>query len=125
MTPVKRALSGTALVFDLAAERRTVREQVGASGRSARTLLKSGPLRVTIVGLGAGGALAPHRADGPITIQVVEGEVELEAGGQRRALGTGSLVALDAGVEHAVRSEHGGIFLLTVVAGEGGPAPAA
>ncbi len=57
-----------------------------------------------------------HEADGPITIQVLEGSIVLHAGGETHALGTGALMALDSGVRHDVSSEDGGFFLLTVIA---------
>lgn len=117
MTPVHRTLAGDVLAFDLAAEIRTVREELAAThSRIARTLVKEGPLRLTLVGVGAGGSLREHQAEGPISIHVLEGEIALDAGGQTRTMPAGSLAALDAGVRHAVRSSRGGLFLLTVAA---------
>jgi quercetin dioxygenase-like cupin family protein len=80
----------------------------------ARTLVKQGPLRLTLVGLGPGGTIRPHQADAPITIHVLEGEILLEAGGDVHRVSNGSLVALDGGVRHAVSAPQGGFFLLTV-----------
>lgn len=117
MTPVHRALQGDVLVFNLADEMQTVREEL-ASGhaRIARTLVKEGPLRVTLIGLSPGGALHAHHAEAPITIQVLDGKIELEVGGAVRSLVTGALAALDGSVRHAVRSSGGGLFLLTLAA---------
>jgi len=84
------------------------------SGRTARTLVKEGPLRVTLVALGSGGALATHRTDGPITLHVLSGEVSCRAGTDEWGLVSGDLLSLGAGVEHAVESASGGVFLLTV-----------
>ena len=69
-----------------------------------------------------GGSLHPHKADGPITVQVLEGEVEFTVGETAHALSAGTLLALDGGITHAVHSAHGGIFLLTVVRGSGAAA---
>ncbi len=115
MSPVNRRITGAALELSLSDEARVVKEQLHAGKeRAARTLIKDGPLRVTLVGLRAGGALASHKADGPITVQVLEGTVEFEAEGQEWTLSTGALFALDAGVTHSVRAPEGGLFLLTV-----------
>jgi quercetin dioxygenase-like cupin family protein len=84
-------------------------------GRSARTLVKDGPLRLTIVALGQGGTLPAHRTDGPITIHVLEGEVTVSALEQEYTLGPSDVLALGPGLEHAARSATGGVFLLTVV----------
>lgn len=114
MSPVQHPVSGPALAFDLDAEMRHVREHLAAGGRSARTLVKNGTLRATLIGLAPTGAIAPHAAAGPITVQVLEGAIELEAQGRTHPLAAGSLFALDAGIVHAVRSPQGGVFLLTL-----------
>jgi quercetin dioxygenase-like cupin family protein len=114
MSPVQHPVSGPALVVDLATGLRTVHEQLATTSRSARTLVKNGSLRATLVGLAAGGTLASHSADGPITVHVLEGAIELEANGKTWSLSSGSLFALDAGIVHHVRAPAGGVFLLTV-----------
>ena len=114
--PVQRIVSGPALSFSLDQEIRTVREQLATTTRSARTLVKNGPLRATVMGLAPGGELASHSADGPITVHVLEGAIEFEAEGTSWPLPAGSLFALDAGIPHRVRSPGGGVFLLTVAA---------
>lgn len=75
MPSIQRPLSGDILVFDIDEERERAAdpELINRSGRNARTLLKDGPLRVTLVVLGAAGELAEHEAAGPITVQVVNG----------------------------------------------------
>jgi quercetin dioxygenase-like cupin family protein len=78
--------------------------------------VKEGALRLTLVGLGPGGALHEHEAGGPITIHVLDGELELNAGGETRALRIGALIALDRRVRHAVSSSRGALFLLTLAA---------
>ncbi|HEY0995091.1 MAG TPA: hypothetical protein VGD77_03795 [Gemmatimonadaceae bacterium] len=114
MSPVQHPVNGPTLVFSLADETRTVREQLAAGSRSARTLVKNGTLRATLIGVSAGGELAPHSAAGPLTVHVLEGAIEFEAQGHAHHLAAGSLLALDAGIVHAVRSGAGGIFLLTL-----------
>jgi quercetin dioxygenase-like cupin family protein len=114
VSPVQRTITGT-LELSLQDEIRIVRDQLRTTGeRTARTLVKHGPLRTTLVGLAPGGTLASHKADGPITVQVLEGTVEFEADGQRWTLYTGSLLALESGITHSVSAPEGGVFLLTV-----------
>jgi len=116
MSPVQHPVTGHVLVFSLADEMRAVRDALGtARERVGRTLVKDGPLRVTLVAVGAGGGLEAHRAEGPISVHVLEGEIAFEAEGRTWTLGPGDLLALDRGIPHAVRSERGGVFLLTVV----------
>ena len=116
MTPVKHPVSGPALTFSLPEEMALLKTELrNAPARSAKTLIKEGPVTVTLIGVNAGGSLHAHRAAGPITLQVLEGEVELAIGETTRALPVGTLLALEGGITHAVHSAHGGIFLLTVV----------
>ena len=98
------------------------RELAENPARAGRTIVKEGALTVTIVGVKPGGELRPHNADGPITVQVLEGEIEVQSGGTSRTLPTGTIVAFNSGIVHGVTSPRGGIFLLTVVNGTDRPA---
>lgn len=117
MPSIDRPLAATALHYQLDPERLPDLidgELLASGGRSARTLVKDGPLRVTLVSLAAGGALASHRAAGPITVHVLSGALRFTAGESVRTLAAGDLLALGAGIEHAVESADGADFLLTV-----------
>lgn len=117
MSPVHRSLAGEVLTFDLAEEMRLVREElVGGRIRIARTLVKEDSIRLTLVGLAPGGGLDEHDAPGPVTIHVMEGELEVTAGGETATYAAGALIALDRRVRHAVRSLRGAMFLLTLAA---------
>jgi quercetin dioxygenase-like cupin family protein len=61
--------------------------------------------------------------NGPIPLHVLEGAIELEAEGERWTPPAGALLALDAGITHAVSAPTGGAFLLAVVAVPGGATP--
>ncbi len=117
MSSIDRPLSGTALQFHLRTEIERVKDPAAATGheRHSRTLVKEGALRVTLISLRAGGHVAPHHADGPITVQVLEGDIELGVAGSDHRLLPGDLLVVDKGIEHEVRSQDGGTFLLTVV----------
>lgn len=116
MSPVRHRVSGVVLSFSLAEEtRRVLGELAETETRIARTLVKEGPVRVTLVAVAAGGELREHTAEGPVTIHVLDGAIDLDAAGTTWPASAGTLLALDAGVAHAVRSPEGAIFLLTVV----------
>lgn len=117
MSSLDRSLSGDVLRFRLAEEQASVADPLllERHGRNARTLVKAGPLRVTLVMVRPGGHIAAHRADGPITVQVLEGDVRFRAAGQEHRLNPGDLLVVEARVEHEVASDVGGTFLLTVV----------
>jgi len=116
MSSIQQRVPGQSHSFSLQGEMRKLREELpSASARIARTLVKDGPLTMTLVVVRSGGRLHEHRAAGPVTIQVLEGKIELDVAGECCPLSAGMLLALDAGVPHAVNSARGGAFLLTVV----------
>ncbi len=122
MSPVHRRLAADLLTFDLGAEMRTVRaELAGGHTRIARTLVKEGSLRLTLVGLAAGGALRSHRTDSPVTIHVLDGAITLDVEGAVREMKAGELAALGLGVAHGVGSAGGAFILLTVAADSAAP----
>ena len=121
MSSIDRPLSADVLVFHLTDERAHAADPaiLARGGRNARTLLKDGALRVTLITLAAGGAIAEHHATGPITVQVLEGALRFSAAGEDHALAAGDLLCLGAGIHHAVASDGGAAFLLTIGAPPG------
>jgi len=116
MSSFDRPIDGKAFVRHLKQDEKLIdRALVERHGRSSRTLVKEGPLRLTLVELGPGGELAPHRAPGPATMHVLEGTVVFTALGQEYPVAAGEILVMEGGVEHSGRSASGGVFLLTVV----------
>lgn len=116
MSSLHRTLEGDVLLHHLADDESLIDpDLLSRHGRSARTLVKSGPLRVTVLGMAAGARLARHHAEGPVTIQVLSGSALVEVPGREYPVVAGDLLVLDAGVEHAVRSRADTRLLLTVV----------
>ncbi|HEU5432782.1 MAG TPA: cupin domain-containing protein [Thermomicrobiales bacterium] len=101
-------------VVDLAAEIARFAPGDTVAGRRAETLIKEDRLRVVLVTMQAGKQLDEHTAPGAITIQTLSGRMIVSAGAQTWELGAGALIALDAGVRHAVRAAEAGAFLLTI-----------
>ncbi|HEX4935629.1 MAG TPA: cupin domain-containing protein [Gemmatimonadaceae bacterium] len=115
MSSLDRPLDGEALVLDLAHERAQMQALLpDRHGRTARTLLKSGALRLTLISLAPGGMLPDHAAAGPITVQPLEGTMRFTVDGAAHDVGPGAIVTVGAHVRHAVTTEGGVTFLLTV-----------
>ncbi len=116
MPAIERALSGDVLTFHIDQELDAADdlEILARSGRTARTLIKDRSLRVTLHLLAPGGAIGEHHADGPITVQVLRGEMTFHAAGRDFHMTRGDLLALDTGIVHSLESRHGAAFLLTV-----------
>jgi quercetin dioxygenase-like cupin family protein len=116
MSSMHRTLEGEVLVHHLTRDEQMIDQALVAQhGRSARTLVKDGPLRLTIIAIAAGGNLPSHSTTGPVTVHVLDGEILFTALDREYTLHTGDVLVLAAGVEHAARSDTGGTFLLTVV----------
>lgn len=116
MSSLQRTLHGTPLAFDLVAEGVRVKEGelLRRNGRNARTLAKEDGLRITQVAVAAGGRIPSHSADGPISIQVLEGDLLVTTADASHRIRRGGLLTLPAGAPHEVASTDGGVFLLTV-----------
>lgn len=117
MPSIQRPLSGEALPFRLADEQKQISDQATREhGHAARTLVKNGPLRLTLITVAPGGEIKEHDAPGPITVHALSGSMRFITAQRTYDLSAGELLALDAGIRHSVASEEGATFLLTVVA---------
>jgi quercetin dioxygenase-like cupin family protein len=116
MSSMHRTISGDVLVQHLTEDAMLIdRGLVEQHGRSARTLVKEGPIRVTMIALDANGTLPAHSTAGPISVQLLEGDITFTAAGQEYPLQMRDLLVISANVEHSAKSAKGGAFLLTVV----------
>jgi len=121
MSSIQRTLDGDVLVHHLKEDERMIdRTLLARHGRSARTLVKQGLLRITIIAIAPGGEIEPHSTTGPVSMHVVEGEIVFAALEREYVARTGDILVMAPDVEHSVRSETGGVFLLTVVHSDAG-----
>jgi len=104
-------------LFDLHTTLETLRNetQYAASGRNGVTLVKNPVVRVVLQAMRPGARLAEHHAPGPITVQVLQGEIEFSVGETVHTLHVGNLLALPARVPHSVHAVQESVFLLTIV----------
>ena len=112
-------LSGESLQLDLGEEQQAVLQAARAAGtgHTAKTLVKDGPLRVVLLGLKAGATLREHKAEGPVTIQVLQGSPRVSSGGTGEDLPVGSMQVFGGGVSHSVEASSDSVLLLTIAMG--------
>jgi quercetin dioxygenase-like cupin family protein len=117
-------LSGAALSFSLGAEDAALRQKASAAkaGRAAKTLVKEGPIRVTVVALNKGVALQAHQVEGAVSIHVLRGRARVAAAGGETDLSSGGLVVLQEQVTHAAVAVTDCTLLITVAMPETAPA---
>jgi quercetin dioxygenase-like cupin family protein len=122
-----RWVAGPVLSFDLTRELEQLHQEASwkQHGHDAKTLVKEQAFRVVLIALKAGAAVDEHHATGPISIQVLGGQLQVTALDRTMLLSVGQVLALEAGVLHAVAALADSAYLLTIAAtGYGGPGPA-
>jgi quercetin dioxygenase-like cupin family protein len=77
-------------------------------------LFKSEDLEVMRLVLLAGKSLPPHRVPGEITVQCIEGSIDVTVDGQSHVLLAGQLLYLGGGVTHGVTALQDSSALVTV-----------
>jgi hypothetical protein len=76
MSSLNRETSGPVLFHRLSRDELTLDAALlEEHGRTARTLMKEGPLRLTLMGLAPGGVLPGHATAGPVSIHMLRGDV--------------------------------------------------
>jgi quercetin dioxygenase-like cupin family protein len=113
-----RALEGQVHQFDVPGEMTGLLQRIGAnkSKQSVSVLVKTGPIRVSVLALDEGGQLEDRSVDGPFTIQCLLGRVGVSVQGREHRISTGDLLVVDAGVVHDIRAEEACMLLVTVAA---------
>ena len=109
-------LSGTGIIADVLDEAADLLEKARsmASGRAAKTLVKNGPLRLTLIAMKKGAAAKRHHVDGPATIQVLRGKMRITTPRGPEDLASGDVYALGAAVEHSHTAITDFVALLTI-----------
>jgi quercetin dioxygenase-like cupin family protein len=77
-------------------------------------LFKSADLEVMRLVLLTGKSLPPHRVPGEITVQCIEGSIDVTVDGQSHVLQAGQLLYLPGGVMHGVTALQDSSALVTV-----------
>lgn len=86
----------------------------GLAAAKTTALFKSSDLEVMHLVLTAGKALPPHKVPGEITIQCIEGALDVTAEGGSQVLRSGQLLYLAGGVVHGVTALEDASALVTV-----------
>ncbi len=87
----------------------------GLAAAQSVALFKSEHLELMRLVLPAGKSMPPHRVAGEITLQCIEGCIDVTAGGKSHVLRAGQLLYLPANAEHGVAALEDASALLTIV----------
>jgi len=109
-------LAAPVQVVDLAASSAELRAEKHApvSGHRQIAVVRHGPVTIIQFVFEEGGLLQQHRADGVVTIHVLEGRLKVIVDEESREIGRDELMALAPGVMHSVLAMAPSDMLLTV-----------
>ena len=88
-------------------------DQLGEARNFA--LFKTDELEVIRLVMPADKTMPPHKVKGEITIQCLEGEIELVIDGQPQRMKAGQLVWLEGDADHALKAIRNSSLLVTIV----------
>lgn len=100
-----------------------LREEIGGqlerakearTGRTSKTLVKEGPLRITLVALRKGAHMTKHHVDGQVSIHVIRGALAVWTELGTTELSGNDVLVLGDGVAHAVSAQKDCAFLITM-----------
>jgi len=84
------------------------------SDRNSITIFKSDTMRIVLMGLHKNAALKSHKANGVISVQVLEGKINFITEQQSSLMEKGQMIALQENINHSVIALTKSFFLLTL-----------
>ncbi len=111
-----RMMDGPLVAIDLLSFIEQIRkeEQWKDRDRNAITVFKTNGMRIVLIALHKGAEMVKHTADGLISVQVLEGQIQFNTDEQSIELDKGQMLALHGGILHSLLAKEETIFLLTL-----------
>lgn len=82
--------------------------------RNAITVFKSDAMRIVMIGLHKDAELPEHKADGIISVQLIQGHIAFRTANDEQKLTEGDMITLHEKIPHSVQAMEDSIFLLTM-----------
>jgi len=116
LSSITRALTGNKLTFDLEEQIAELRrdESYVRSGRVGRTLVKAGPLRLTLTLIADGVDAGTHHAASPMTLQVLQGRIRYREDEEEFEIAQGEVLFFGPGHAQDIRALEDTALLLTI-----------
>lgn len=116
-----RPLTEDLMTFDLEREIESLRREPAwnEGDRNARTLVKSAGIRLLLASLRESAEIHEQHGEGPVTIQMLEGQATLKAGGAEVALGERTVASIAAAQPWSLRADTQSAVLVTFAWTEG------
>ncbi len=85
------------------------------SDRNSVTIFKSSTMRIVLMGLHQNAELKTHKANGVISVQVIEGKIDFTVDSKISRMEKGQMIALHENIMHSVTALNDSFLLLTLV----------
>jgi quercetin dioxygenase-like cupin family protein len=82
--------------------------------RNAITVFKTNNLSIVLIGLKKNATMPKHKVDGTLSLQVLEGAIQVDTNEQSIELNQGQMLALNTSFEHSILAIEETFFLLTL-----------
>jgi len=90
--------------------------------RNAMTLLRDHRLRMVLIVMHVSTAIPSHQAESPLSVQVIEGRLQVRTDAEPVTLKKGQMLALQAGIRHEIEALEESALLLTLATSQSHPA---
>lgn len=111
-----RVLDASSVFIDLPAFIRQIKNEDAwhKYDRNSITVFKTDDLRIVLGGLHAGAEMPPHRSDGIMSLQVINGVLEINTDLITTTLYTGQMIAIHKNCNYRVVAMEESVYLLTL-----------
>ena len=82
--------------------------------RNAITVFKTSGMRIVLISLHKDAVMTKHKAEGIISLQVLDGHINFITEDRTEELTKGKMVTLHKGINHSVAALEKSVFLLTI-----------
>jgi quercetin dioxygenase-like cupin family protein len=95
----------------------TTEIEIPKDATRSRILHQDDRTKIELVALGGGQETAQHRANVPVTLQILQGDARVTLDGEENEFSAGSWAFLEANLPHSVYARTDVIMLLTMLGG--------
>jgi quercetin dioxygenase-like cupin family protein len=85
-----------------------------SAGHYAKTLFKKDDFRTVLIAMEPKAIMKEHHADGTLSLQVLNGQIQVRVNGKSQDMSEGNLLTLSAAIRHEVEAVTHSAFLLTI-----------
>jgi quercetin dioxygenase-like cupin family protein len=111
-----RTIDAPSLIIDLPAFIRQIKSEEAwqKNDRNSITVFKTNDLRIVLGGLHENAEMLPHKSEGAMSLQVIEGALEINTDELTSTLENGQMIAIHKDRNYRVVAVRESVYLLTI-----------